>query len=884
MPELGTSVLVSSVGVPCLCRAKDLIILFIWILKSPMNWRLIFSGAKSPIWVLSTVLSIVTVLLLSVWLLRLERRVVSKTVGWILLSLRIAVLAVMLTLLLRPVLTTELDVTQRGRVIVAVDVSQSMQIQDINAPLGERLRWAQALGMLGNQDTDKLIQHWVAAAEAGAEPDWLGKGQTPRTPAEQSAAEARRRQVESALDELGHMPRIEFVRRLLQSQPRMLLEKMQGLIGVDLRLFATEQKTATSEELASLLQSERIELLPGNTDVLNVLQSVTAEDGSGQIRAIVLLTDGRQSLAGDLTNATQLLSSLSVPVYAIPIGSRVPPRDLSIASVDAPEAIFLNDKAQIDATLATFGFEGEELTVRLERDGKLLEEKRITPSADSAVATFSVPSAETGRFVYRIVTEVQSGEVRDDNNASEVTLHVVDNSAKVLLLDGDPRWEFRYLKNLLERDKQVDSSVVLFHQPFLNLLDDSYIPSKLPPLEAFKQDLAKTDLLIIGDVLAKDVESGVWEIVEEAVARDGLTVVIIPGRQSMPHEFQSVILTNLLPVKEFTPRVAEQFQKSALDSPATSYNLKLSPEAFHLPMFQFSENLSLRDPTLTDLPGHQWIYTGVPKAGATLWASSQISGDSSAMVPTIVHHDYGFGQVVWMGIDSTWRWRMRAGDTLHYRFWGQLIRWAARNKSAAGNDDVRMTLSDVVIDEAEEVEAVVRWNPERLKDLQGAAVKITATPVKTRADSENASAATDGPASLTPLTATLETSQDMPGRFRGRVPPLSPGLWQIELVVTGGTLKLDQSIRTELLVRRKESSELANVSCNRGLLQQLAGMTGGELIEPWNTDRLVSLLQPDDHASEEVQESTLWDHWGVLIVLFALMMAEWVIRKLNGLP
>ncbi len=55
------------------------------------------------------------------------------------------------------------------------------------------------------------------------------------------------------------------------------------------------------------------------------------------------------------------------------------------------------------------------------------------------------------------------------------------------------------------------------------------------------------------------------------------------------------------------------------------------------------------------------------------------------------------------------------------------------------------------------------------------------------------------------------------------------------------------------------------------------------MIEPWNTDRLVRLLRPDDHAAQEVQERTLWDQWWVLIVVFSLMMTEWVIRKLNGL-
>lgn len=849
-----------------------------------MNWRLIFSGAKSPSWVLSTVLSVAAVLLLSIWLMRLERRVVSRSVGWVLLSLRVVVLGVLLTLLLQPVLTTQLDVTQRGRVIVAVDASQSMEIHDANAPLAEKLRWAQALGMLGNQDTDALIQQWVAAAEAGEEPNWLGGAVPPQTPAEQSVAEARKRQVDSSLAELAQMPRTEFVRRLLQSQPRLLLEKMQGLIGVDVRLFATEQKTANSEELAALLQSERLEILPENTDLLNVLQSVTAEDGAGQVRAIVLLTDGRQTVSGDFNEATQLLTSLNVPVYTIPIGSRTPPRDLSVATVDAPEAIFLNDKAQIRAMLATFGFEGQELTVRLERDGKTLEEKKLTPAAESAVATFTVPSGEAGRFDYRIVADAHYGELRNDNNVRDLTLHVVDNKARVMLLDGDPRWEFRYLKNLLERDKQVDSSIVLFRQPFLNLLDDSYIASKLQPLEAFAIELAKTDLLIIGDVLSKDVEPGVWELIEKAVSRDGLSVIIIPGRQSMPHGFQSEILSSLLPVKEFTPRVAEQFKKSALDSPPTAYQLKLTSEAFHLPMFQLSDHVTLKDTTPGDLPGHQWIYGGVPKAGATLWASSWIPGETGAAVPTIVHHDYGFGQVVWMGIDSTWRWRMRSGDARHYRFWGQLIRWAARNKSAAGNDDVRLTLSDSVIEESEQVDALVRWNPERLSQLQGAVIRIVATPMIAETKVGETETTNKDSLPVTQVLATLEASQDAPERFRGRVPKLAPGLWQIELQVTGGTWTLDQTIHTELLVRKEESTEMANISCNREFLRQLAAATSGEMIEPWNTERLVTLLLPDDQASEEVQERTLWDQWWVLVVLFSLMMAEWVIRKLNGLP
>jgi hypothetical protein len=92
------------------------------------------------------------------------------------------------------------------------------------------------------------------------------------------------------------------------------------------------------------------------------------------------------------------------------------------------------------------------------------------------------------------------------------------------------------------------------------------------------------------------------------------------------------------------------------------------------------------------------------------------------------------------------------------------------------------------------------------------------------------------------------------------------------------------TIQSEILVSRQASAELANVSCNRDLLKQLADLSGGELIEPFDTERLVSLVQPMNQTSQKIQERTLWDHWIVMLLFFTLLTSEWVIRKLNGLP
>ncbi|MBL8810042.1 MAG: hypothetical protein JNM43_07700 [Planctomycetaceae bacterium] len=845
-----------------------------------MNWQLIFSGLKSPGWAAYAFIGVLCALGMSFWLLRLERRIVSRTVGWTLLTLRVLVLLTLLLTMLQPILTKQFDVTQRGKVVVALDVSESMETQDRHASMAEKLRWAQSLGMLGNAETKPLIDRWVADAEAGREPNWLGTDAPPANAAEQAQADSRRRQVMDSLDELSRMPRTEFVRRLLLSQPGTLLKNMQEVMPVELRLFATEQEVVESAALAKRLTDDRSNIQPGGSDPVGMLDKLMAEEGADEIRGVVILSDGRQTTAGDVTQEAQRMASLGVPVYSVPIGSKLPPRDLSLAAVEAPEAVFVNDKAQILAVIGTSGFEGEELEVQLERDGAVVEIQKITPSSDTASLTFAVPTTEVGRFEYKIKTKVQAGELREDNNIRDVSLQVVDNKARVMLVDGDARWEFRYLRNLLERDKQVEPATVLFRQPYLQILNEPSIQNTLPPLEAFRQQLSRTDLLILGDVDPKEIDQPVWQLLEEAIARDGLTLVVIPGRRAMPLGFQSPLLSSLLPVTEPHERLAENFAATIDDSEQSAFRLRLTPEAQSLPMFQLSNDPSIRDASLSSLPGHPWIFAGTPKPGANLWATASVAGSQTDPESVIVHHDYGFGQVVWMGVDSTWRWRRRAGDEWHYKFWGQLVRWAARNKAAAGNNDVRLTLSDVVIDENESAEAVVRWDRRLAAQLQGATVEVIAEPIEADGSALKPPAGQEA----APIVAVLQPVPGSPERYSGRLPHLAAGSWKVRLNVTGGTIPSPQQIQTELVVRRQMSVELANVSCNRDLLTQLSTQSGGAVVEPWEAERLTTLIQPKDQPEQKLEEKTLWDHWVILAAFFCLLTAEWVIRKLNGLP
>ena len=88
--------------------------------------QLLWQGFGATWWLLFWSLAIVASIVLIVMLMRYERRLVPKRVGNTLLVLRLMVLGLLFLTLLQPVLAWTLDREHAGRIVVAVDLSESM--------------------------------------------------------------------------------------------------------------------------------------------------------------------------------------------------------------------------------------------------------------------------------------------------------------------------------------------------------------------------------------------------------------------------------------------------------------------------------------------------------------------------------------------------------------------------------------------------------------------------------------------------------------------------------------------------------------------------------------------------------------------------------------
>ena len=536
-----------------------------------MNTRFTFSAADSIGATVAIGIAICAVIILCAMLLRTERQLVSKGVGRTLMVLRLCILLVLFLTLLKPLLTSRNEVEKDARVLVAVDLSESMGTADRHATPAETLRWAQALGMIGNEQTNSLIEQWIEALETGEEPDW---SQSEGDAVGSDLANNRRTHIQSIMTEVGDMPRHEFVRRLLSAEPEDLLSKLSETQTVDLRAFAIESQILDQPAFQKPLPESVEHLATGGTDAAGLLTDAIGDTDAEQLRAVVLLTDGRQTESGDSASEAERLGRLGIPVYTIPIGSVYPPRDVSVASIDVPQTVFINDSAQVKATLLATGLSGEELTINLQKDGQTVEQVMMTVADDQVEAVFDISTSDTGRSEYSVTTDVQPGELRDDNNSRSFVVTVVDDKAQVLLVEGDARWEFRYLRNALERDNQVELSTVLFRQPYTELLNDTFIPRRLPDANTLTEQLANADVLIMGDVAPQQLTESIWNAIEAAVSDDGLTVVMIPGKRYLPHAHESPSLRKLLPVTRQRQLLAERFQPSLPDGPPSAFRLQ----------------------------------------------------------------------------------------------------------------------------------------------------------------------------------------------------------------------------------------------------------------------------------------------------------------------
>lgn len=832
-------------------------------------------------------LAVLALLLLVVsWLIfrlyRTELTLIPKRFALALLTLRLMLIAALLLISsLKPSLAHTITETVPSKVLIGIDRSDSMDVTDPQRSPVEKLELALGLHLVRDLVDDATLTRWLEEAKAN------------RTP----ASNDRYQQVIARIDQLT---RRQVTHRVLSPDGADLLQAISKKHELDVANF-TQQIAEISPKWEAVNQSLTAEVTnPGSnfTDLKQPFIRAIERGGAGdsKLLGIVISSDGQHNWGVGPTAKVKELAARGVPIYFIATGAKEPPPDVAILSVKAtPPTVFKNAYTTIEARVLINNMPSGKVKVTLtypdlpgvKKRQPLVEEITHDGTNGPRLVTFTAKMDQPGTETLIVAAEHQPTDATDlrkdtrpENNSRPVVVSVSPDKAKVLLVDGEVRWEFHYLHTALMRDETMDTSSVVFDQPRLNLVDEAGTRKMgLPDLSLPKEPeaLLNYDCIILGDIAPEQLPKAERERLEQYVSERGGTLVLLAGKRSMPSDFAKPgdPMAKLLPIRDPKPNRNDAGFKFALtaEGAQTSF-LRLDP------------NPGLSAEIWANLPPHFWATTGQAKEGATTLASiAPPAGltDAKALREweqnngLIVRQNYGFGKVVYVAIDSTWRWRFKKGDTYNHRFWSQIIRWAASDRALiAGNEFVRFGAREPVYRADQEVEVVARFSD-----------KVTNLKKDTIAGARLLHKPKNGPETAVGLMP-LRPHPVIPREFTGSQGNLPPGDYDIELVIPDLEDKLNgpdgKKLRAHVQVLPAETGELIDLGTNWPLMEDIANRTGGKVFPAAQASELVDLLIARSATREFTTEQKVWQSWWTLIVLIGLLTAEWLIRKWAGLP
>jgi hypothetical protein len=400
--------------------------------------------------------------------------------------------------------------------------------------------------------------------------------------------------------------------------------------------------------------------------------------------AILILTDGQTTEGEGLSKVAEFAARKGVPLYTIGVGDPDPALDLELSDLMVDDVVFVDDLVRFQAKLTSRGFSGQDLTVHLRelptgsndpKSARELESIHVPAPPDGQPRRIELNHRprQTGDITYILEIEPRQRELQKDNNRIQRSVSVRKEKLKVLLVDGEPRYEYRYLKNYLERDETIDLNVVLLSS------DPEYSEqdrSALPTFPTSKTDLFAYDVVLLGDLDPTFLSAVQMNNLFEFVTVKGGGILFIAGEAYNPLAFKQTPLETLLPID-----LAEARNPTAVGNALEAFRPVLTAEGRSSPIFRFGDDEATSAQIWQNLPMLYWFLEAPRlKPGAFVLAEHDKLTGAEGKLPIMVYQFVGSGKAMFNAVDDTWRWRLRVGDRYFGRFWIQTVRFLARSK------------------------------------------------------------------------------------------------------------------------------------------------------------------------------------------------------------
>lgn len=666
---------------------------------------------------------------------------------------------------------------------------------------------------------------------------------------------------------------------------KQILKKSLEDLGYDVRLYRF------SDEIAPISDANEIEGRGDRTRIGDALFHVL-EENRGRSTPLILVSDGRNNDGRDPREAARFAAGEGMQIYTVGVGDASAPMNLSIEILEAPEIALENDEVVVTARVSGSVREATIVPVVLAAEDGEGSEIETLATAEATLSENDQQKRVTLRFSPKQVGELRiavkvpprADEALTDDNIVRRTIQVKPEKIRVLYIEGVPRWEYRYLKNLLLRaDKNLIVHCFLTSAGRDFLQECTRGEKPLSEIPSDRQTLLENyDVILFGDVppdrlgATREDRDRFMDSLREFVRRGG-GFLMIAGEYDSPRSYAGTAIQELLPIElpsqedeAVLPREQKDEFLPRLENPTKPHELVRLDD-------DIKKNRELwEDPN--GLRGQYWFCpVKKPKPGAEVLlrhpSLSNRYGNYVLAATTFVPE----GRTMFLSIDSTWRWRYVYGDLYFERFWRRAIRYLALNRLKSG--DRRYTLaverSVFELNDRAALEARVlddSFQPSRKANQQAFVRALRSGKV---------------------TTVSLDSAPGEPGTFRAAFVVNEDGRYEAWITnddTQGG--KRVAGIEFEARLPDRENRDpMLDAATLRAIASISAGGTGANKA---GADHYFPLSQLDQIAkrfpgggAQEFPEPSefkdLWDQWFTLLALVVVLGLEWILRKKSQL-
>ncbi|MGV3616811.1 MAG: VWA domain-containing protein [Fimbriimonas sp.] len=652
-----------------------------------------------------------------------------------------------------------------------------------------------------------------------------------------------------AVSDVNGRPRIDAVRKALFT-PQVSAALARGHAPTYFE-FSKEATTQPRDTLARPGPVKGNQTLVGES-----LAKAISSAGAARTGAILLVSDGRDN--GEIAPAevARQAKTRGFPVFTVCVGKETKTKDLAVV-MNRPQVFTSPDQeVALGADVVASGVENVPLSVRLMREGKQIAKKSVNlqPGGHTEV-TFSTKEKSKGTYRYSIEVSGVSGEVTTANNRASSLLTVGNATTQILVLEGRPTWEAKFLIQALRSDPSL--SVDAIYQltkdrafAVQGVVEDDSEGKGQVKLPKTRAEFAKYDVVIVGKGSEEFFTDEAATQLKEYVAEGGGHLIFLRGEAA---EGASP-LAALEPVTWDTNEIRD-------------FRMKVTEEGASNPAFGFSAGGDA-ETVIQKLPS-MISATRVAKEKALTVVLARASGTANGAQPNqemavLAYQRFGDGLVLSLVGQGLWRWALLSPDLVDYSncyndFWTQMIRWMVNQSDFLPGQNVTLRTDRYAFSPGETVNlmAFVRGGN------QAPLSPVTIT----------------GPGGKT-VQIGLSKAKGKQADFLGTFHPKAPGDYIATLSQPGNR---GGQVTAPFSVYERQQEDM-NTSADPGLMARIAKAGGGKALSLSEIKDLPRLLKESEAWFQRKPEpQSLWDRWEVLAVILGFLSAEWFIRRRLGM-